>query len=216
MVWGEQWVRSVIRLRGQRGKEKPVNMQTKAGGEDVDRGGCREKRFCWLKRKKSPREGAGRTGVDEVERGHGRHAQGLGVGDGEVLRVVGASGQEGCEVRDEGGDELVCVVGYGGCWCVLTSAEQTSQRHQPSRCQIRAVSPSRSPPLASRRPLPVEVVPRHAALAAGHVAADDEVRAAVVLADDHVLDGLPGGGLGRTGGGGDREGGSDSDQRGSG
>jgi len=38
----------------------------------------------------------------------------------------------------------------------------------------------------------VEVLAVDAGLAARHVAADDEVRAAVVLADDHVLDGLAG------------------------
>lgn len=34
---------------------------------------------------------------------------------------------------------------------------------------------------------PVEVVPRNAALRAGHVPADDEVRASEVLTDHHVL-----------------------------
>ena len=36
----------------------------------------------------------------------------------------------------------------------------------------------------------VEVVSRERALAASHVSPDDEVRAAIVLPDDHVLDGL--------------------------
>lgn len=34
---------------------------------------------------------------------------------------------------------------------------------------------------------PVEVVPRDAALGAGHVTSDDEVRATEVLTDHHVL-----------------------------
>lgn len=37
---------------------------------------------------------------------------------------------------------------------------------------------------------PVEVIPRHAALGAGHVPTDDEVGAPEVLADHHVLHGL--------------------------
>merc|ERR1711963_789698 len=40
----------------------------------------------------------------------------------------------------------------------------------------------------------VEVVARDGALRARHVAADDEVRGAVILADDHVLDRLAGAG----------------------
>mmetsp|Transcript_133440 Transcript_133440/g.426588 ORF Transcript_133440/g.426588 Transcript_133440/m.426588 type:complete len:288 (-) Transcript_133440:659-1522(-) len=38
----------------------------------------------------------------------------------------------------------------------------------------------------------IEVVASDGALGAGHVAADDEVRGAIVLPDDHVLDGLTG------------------------
>jgi hypothetical protein len=37
---------------------------------------------------------------------------------------------------------------------------------------------------------PVKVLPRDAALAPRHVAADDKVSAPIIFADEHVLDGL--------------------------
>ena len=85
----------------------------------------------------------------------------------------------------------------------LRNFEERRQIHQTSESSLpHTHTPDQSAPsIGSKTPPPdphlrvvraVEVLPRERALGPGHVAPDDEVRAPVVAADEHVLDGLAG------------------------